>query len=171
MKSSELAFQRDALGSATGPGAAALDIALSRRQLLALAGATVAGMAAAEPLTPTTGRAASADAAPAKPASGGLTAETFFALVGETFAFEALDGAAAGMRGSMTLADVSAPELLGERPDRLRPQPFSLLFTLADGTLGNSGIASLEHAALGRVDVFLQQVLTGDPPRYEAVFN
>jgi len=167
MKSSELVLQPGVRGPAAASSPMALDIAVSRRQLLALAGVTVAGMVAAGSLAPPSFHANSSGAASEPPVSPSLSVETFFPLIGEAFAFEASDGAS----GSLTLSDITALEPLGDRPAELRLQPFSLLFTLVSGALGKGGIVALEHAALGRFDIFVQRVLAGEPVRYEAIFN
>jgi hypothetical protein len=178
MRATERAIQWnavDGVGALTG-----FDVALNRRQLLMLAGATAAGVTLAGPLAPGTSTGGSASGATAAASAvvslGSLTAAQFFGLLGEQFSFQTLDGERAGERGRLTLSNVSVPDpaSVGQRPAGLRAHPFALLFTLEEGTLGPSAIARLEQESIGRIELFVQSVLPGDPanPRlYEAVFN
>ncbi len=151
----------------------ALGVALNRRRLLALAGATVAGAALAAPALPISSAGGSATAITTLPLTG-LEVEQFLPLVGETFSARVLSGESADTWAQFVLADVTIPEAVAgeQRPSILRSQPFSLLFTLGAGTPGASSLVRFEHEALGKVELFVHQVLTtGDTPAYEAVFN
>jgi hypothetical protein len=177
MGAPERALQWDTADRLARPASGSFDIALNRRQLLAMAGLAAASLSVAGPFAPLSsggGSASSATAAAnATVALGTLSAAQFFALLGESFKVEALDGLNAGNKGRLTLSSVSVPDpaSAGARPDNLRAQPFSLLFTLEEGALGTSGVARLEQETVGRLDLFIHRVLPGDPTLYEAVFN
>lgn len=98
---------------------------------------------------------------------GAVTVETFAPLTGEPFALRA-DG-----------APELALELLEARslPDAQRPaadgrQPFALIFGGPAEPLLAQQIVPLEHAALGRLELFLVPIARdADGARYEAVFS
>jgi len=150
-----------------------LALALSRRRLLALAGATAAGVVLAAPALPISGAGGSATSISTLPLTS-LEVEQFLALIGETFTARTITGENPDTWARFVLTGVTVPEpFAGEgRPDILRSQPFSLLFLLDAGAPGESGIVRFEHEALGQVELFVHRVLlTDDAPRYEAVFN
>jgi hypothetical protein len=141
--------------------------------MLALTGATAAGVVLAAPALPISGAGGSATSISTLPLAS-LEVEQFLALIGEAFTARTLTGANPDTWARFVLSDVSVPEPISgaERPAILRSQPFSLLFRLDAGSPGESGIIRFEHDALGKVELFVHRVLlTDDAPRYEAVFN
>ena len=68
--------------------------------------------------------------------------------------------------GHLTLAEVTKHGGAGGGP---RPEPFSLVFEAAEGSVGlEQRIHALRHPVLGELELFLVPI---GPGRYEAVFN
>lgn len=166
-----LKWDGDALPAS--PTTSALGLALDRRRLLALAGATAAGAVLAAPGLPISSAGGSATAISTLPLAS-LEVDQFLPLVGETFTARVLSGEATDTWAQFVLADVTVPEpIRGEqRPAILRSQPFSLLFVLGAGTPAESGLVRFEHEALGKAELFVHQVhAIDDAAAYEAIFN
>lgn len=160
---------------ATVPGGVVDPLALpiNRRHLLTIVGATAASVVLAGSALPISSAGGSA-AAVSTLSLAALEVNQFLALIGETFTAQVLTGENPDNRASFVLSDVTVLEAArGERrPAGLRSQPFSLLFLLGSGSPGESGIVRFTHDALGKVELFVHQVLsTDDGPAYEAVLN
>jgi hypothetical protein len=96
---------------------------------------------------------------------GDVTVETFQGREGESFSIQFADATL-----ELTLADVTAaPEKWGRSEQRA---PFSILF---DGPLEHvlpQRIWPVDHAELGRLDLFLVPLgPEGEAMRYQAVFS
>jgi hypothetical protein len=155
---------------------------LSRRDVLVGSAAGFVGMLAAASLRglpqarPSDAGSSSASGAAASGASvaaaslATLTIEDFAGLVGS--GFEATVGAD---RAVLVLRNAVVPERLDSqpRPEGLRPEGFQLLFALGEGSLPVSGIAEIEHSAIGSQLLFLHRVglPTTAPAHYEIIFN
>jgi hypothetical protein len=94
-----------------------------------------------------------------------LTAASFRAHVGTVF--EVADGP------EPVALDLVSVTALDHRPDARRREPFSLLFDGPSSPLLPQRTYRLEHARLGRLEIFLVPVARGADGRvsYEAVFN
>ena len=92
------------------------------------------------------------------------TADTFAPHVGEPFAFADEDAVLDAVLDAVHRTAQAAPE--GGRA------PFALEFVVAEPHTPRQGLRAVEHAALGRFELFLVPVGTeGDGVRYEAVFG
>ncbi|MEA2425775.1 MAG: hypothetical protein QOH13_2185 [Thermoleophilaceae bacterium] len=95
-----------------------------------------------------------------------LTADDFTPLVGETFAFDA------GEPGRFELELLEVNAAAGPGVPTAERMPFELLFRGPAEPVFAQQIFPLEHAALGRLDIFLVPVARDqDGARYEAIFS
>lgn len=92
-----------------------------------------------------------------------LSCESFTPLVGNTFHLANEAG------GDQDLTLVEAVEITGTAADR---KPFSLVFQSQTEDVLPQSIHTLEHASLGRLDIFLVPLgPSKEGMRYEAVFT
>lgn len=94
-----------------------------------------------------------------------LTFGDFFERVGETFRVE-------GPSGAFPLTLVEATDLARRESPRPGRCPFSVIFLGPPTPVLTQGIRALEHATLGRLEIFLVPIgPDAAGMRYEAVFN
>jgi hypothetical protein len=141
-------------------------IPIQRREFLAQTGAT-AGVCGAI--------ACGSSAAAVEPPSPVvlLEAERFERLVGERFLVRGHTPTGEPTTSVLVLTECRRRPLPDgeQRAPHLRQQPFSLLFSAAEGGPLKDGTHRVEHRRLGEVSLFLHPVGGGSRPRYEAVFN
>ena len=103
-----------------------------------------------------------------------LTAQDFASHVGSTFQVELADGSTA----SLELIEARTLDARGDRSTVPHPrQPFAIVFRAPASLQWEQGIHALEHAELGRMEIFLVpigpssgEVRSGEA-RLEAIFG
>lgn len=139
---------------------------IQRREFLALTGATATACGAIA-------CSSSAEAAEPEHQVVLLEAQRFERLVGERFLVRGVSPEGQPTTAVLVLSECRRRPLRGEeqRAPQLRQQPFSLLFSAAEGGDLKGDTHLVEHQRLGEMALFLHPVGKGSRQQYEAVFN